>query len=279
MATATINGVELYYEEHGSGPPILFHHGFTGSHDGWVPIAERLRDRFRCILMDCRGAGDSEHPDGGYTIAQYAQDVVGMLDHLGLDQVAYVGHSMGGGIGFQLGLEHAERFTHIMLVTPISADGYAPDPEVQARGRQLRMDGDRETLIRERRTGIAREELIDDDEVADAVDRSLSVSNGHYDDGMVAMATLNVGDRLDEMTTPTLMITAGADALLPANLADFLRLPNASLHVFNRVAHGVQGEVPDEFAALVADFATHGVVNPQTLADRLAAVQAEAAAV
>ena len=166
-----------------------------------------------------------------------------------------------------------------MLVTPISADGYAPDPEVQARGRQLRMDGDRETLIRERRTGIAREELIDDDEVADAVDRSLSVSNGHYDDGMVAMATLNVGDRLDEMTTPTLMITAGADALLPANLADFLRLPNASLHVFNRVAHGVQGEVPDEFAALVADFATHGVVNPQTLADRLAAVQAQAAAV
>ena len=279
MATATINGVELYYEEHGSGPPILFHHGFTGSHDGFVPIAERLRDRFRCILMDCRGAGDSERPAGGYTIEQYAKDVVGMLDHLGLDQVAYVGHSMGGGIGFQLGLEHADRFTHIMLVTPISADGYSPDPLVSARGRQLRMDGERETLIRERKTGIAREELIDEDEVAAAVDRSLSVSDGHYDDGMVAMATLNVGDRLGEMTTPTLMITAGADALLPANLADFLRLPNASLHVFNRVAHGVQGEVPDEFAELVGDFVTHGVVNPQTLADRLAAVQAEAAAV
>ena len=279
MATATINGVELYYEEHGSGPPILFHHGFTGSHDGFVPIAERLQDRFRCILMDSRGAGDSEQPPGGYTIEQYAQDVVGMLDHLGLDQAAYVGHSMGGGIGFQLGIEHAERFTHIMLVTPISADGYAADPQVSARGRQLRMDGARDVLIRERKTGIAREELIDEAEIARDVDRSLSVSDGHYDEGMVAMATLRVGDRLDEMTTPTLMITAGADALLPANLADFQRLPNASLHVFNRVAHGVQGEVPDEFAELVADFVAHGVVNPQTLADRLAAVQAEAAAV
>lgn len=279
MATANINGVELYYEEHGSGPPILFHHGFTGSHDGWVPIAERLQDRFRCILMDSRGAGDSEHPAGGYTIEQYALDVVGMLDHLGLDQVAYVGHSMGGGIGFQLGIEHGDRFTHIMLVTPISADGYEPDPEVSARGRQLRVDGDRETLIRERKTGIAREELIDEDEVAEAVDRSLSTSDGHYDDGMVAMATLRVGDRLDEMTTPTLMITAAADFLIEANLRDYQRLPNASLHVFSRVAHGVQGEVPDEFADVVADFATHGVVNAQTLADRLAAVQAEAAAV
>lgn len=279
MATANVNGVELYYEEHGSGPPILFHHGFTGSHDGWVPIAERLQDRFRCILMDSRGAGDSEHPADGYTIEQYAKDVVGMLDHLGLDQVAYVGHSMGGGIGFQLGIEHGERFTHIMLVTPISADGYEPDPVVSARGRQLRVDGDRETLIRERKTGIAREELIDDDEVAEAVDRSLSTSDGHYDDGMVAMATLRLGDRLSEMTTPTLMITAAADFLIEANLRDYQRLPNASLHVFSRVAHGVQGEVPDEFAEVVADFATHGVVNAQTLADRLAAVQAEAAAV
>lgn len=277
MATATINGVELYYEEHGSGPPILFHHGFTGSHDGFVPIAERLQDRFRCILMDSRGAGDSEHPDGGYTIEQYARDVVGMLDHLGLDQVAYVGHSMGGGIGFQLGLEHAERFTHLVLVTPIAADGYAPDPEVSARGRRLRMDGDRDTLVRERKTGIAREELIDEDEVARDVERSIATSNGHYDDGMVAMATLRVGDRLDEMTTPTLMVTAAADFLLEANLRDFQRLPNASLHVFSRVAHGVQGEVPDEFAAVVGDFVTHGVVNAQTLADRLAAVQTAAA--
>ena len=229
--------------------------------------------------MDSRGAGDSERPDGGYTIEQYSQDIVGLLDHLGLDQVAYVGHSMGGGIGFQLGLEHAERFTHIMLVTPISADGYAADPQVSARGRQLRMDGARDVLIRERKTGIAREELIDEAEIARDVDRSLSASDGHYDDGMVAMATLRVGDRLDEMTTPTLMITSAADALLPANLADFQRLPNASLHVFNRVAHGVQDEVPDEFAELVADFVTHGVVNAQTLADRLVAVQAEAAAV
>ena len=278
MATATVNGVELYYEEHGSGTPILFHHGFTGSHDGFVPIAERLRDRFRCILMDSRGAGDSERPDGGYTIEQYAKDVVGMLDHLGLDQVAYVGHSMGGGIGFQLGLEHADRFTHIMLVTPISADGYAPDPVQSERARQLRTDGARDTLIRERMAGIAREELADEAEVTEAVDRSLSTSDGHYDDGMVAMATLRVGDRLDEMTTPTLMITAAADFLLEANLRDFQRLPNASLHVFNRVAHGVQTEVPDEFAALVADFVDHGVVNTDTMAERMAAAQAAAAA-
>ena len=79
MATANINGVELYYEEHGSGPPILFHHGFTGSHDGWAPIAERLQDRFRCILMDSRGAGDSEIAEEDLSIAFYRDFQIDLL--------------------------------------------------------------------------------------------------------------------------------------------------------------------------------------------------------
>lgn len=278
MATANVNGVELYYEEHGAGEPILFHHGFTGSHDGYVPIAERLRDRYRCILMDSRGAGDSERPAGGYTLEQYAADAVGLLDHLGIGSAAYVGHSMGGGIGFLLGLDYPERFTRLVLVTPIGADGYAPDPAQTERQRRLRAAGDRAQLIRERRAAIARQEMADDADVARAVDRSLSVSEGHYEEGMKAMAAVRLGDRLGEIATPTLMVTAAADALLEANLRDFLRLPNASLHVFSRVAHGVQTEAPGEFAEVVADFVEHGAVNAAWLAERVAEAQAQAAA-
>ena len=269
MTTADVNGFELYYEEHGAGEPIVFHHGFTASRDGWMPIVERLQDRYRCILMDARGAGDSGRPDDGYDIEQYAADVIGLADHLGLERFTYVGHSMGGGVGMQLGLDYYERLSKLVLVTPIPADGFEMDEAVLERSRRLRAEGAREVLIRERIAGVAREERADEALIARAVDRALSVSDGHYEGGQQAMREFRVRDRLEGLTTPTLMMTAAADGLLEANLIDFLRLPNATLHVFSRVAHGVQGEVPAAFARVLADFIEYGVVNAATLQERL----------
>ena len=80
MAQAIINGVELFHDEQGAGEPILFHHGYTGSHDAWDEIVPTISKRYRCIRMDCRGAGDSAHPDSGNTIEQFADDVIGMAE-------------------------------------------------------------------------------------------------------------------------------------------------------------------------------------------------------
>ena len=116
MPRTLVNGVELFHDEVGSGEPVLLHHGYTGSHDVWLKeIASRLSDRYRCIVMDARGAGDSAHPADGYTIEQYALDVIGVADALGLEKFTYVGHSMGGAIGMQLGLEFADRLAKMVL--------------------------------------------------------------------------------------------------------------------------------------------------------------------
>ena len=77
MPLANVNGVDLFYEESGSGEPIIFQHGYTGAHESWDGVIERMRDRYRCIAIDARGAGDSSHPEDGYTIEQMAADVVG----------------------------------------------------------------------------------------------------------------------------------------------------------------------------------------------------------
>ena len=273
MPRIAVNGVELYFEEHGSGDPILFHHGFTGSHDGRVPIAERLRDRYRCILMDARGAGDSERAEGGYAIEQYAADVIGLATALGLERFTYVGHSMGGGIGWWLGLEHADRLDRLVLVAPIPADGIEASDELFERARELRERGARDVMIRERLATAARPEQARDEEVARAVDRSLSSSDGHFIDSWQAMREFKVGDRLGELATPTLMIVGAADNLLRANVGDFLRLPKATLHVFSRVGHGVFVDVPDAFAEVIADFMMNGVVTAETLQERLEAAQ------
>jgi len=270
MPRTLVNGVELFHDEIGSGPPLILHHGYTGSHDAWLNlIAPRLADRYRCIVMDARGAGDSDHPEGGYSFEQYARDVVGMADALGLDRFTYVGHSMGGGIGMQLGLEHADRLDKLVLLTAIPSGGITVDPALHAEqiAERARPDAfDRMLPLRK----LARVRDVSDEQVAASLRRALSVSQGHYEDSWQAMANFNVTARLGELTTPTLVIAAAADSLSDANIRDYLLMPNATLHVFSRVSHGVPTDVPEELAAVLADFFEHGVVNATTEAARIA---------
>jgi pimeloyl-ACP methyl ester carboxylesterase len=116
MATATINGVKLFYDENGAGEPLLLHHGYTGSHYSYDDVVPALAAKFRVIRMDGRGAGDSERPAAGHTIEQYAADVIGMADHLGLNRFTYIGHSMGGVIGYELGLSFPQRLDRLVLI-------------------------------------------------------------------------------------------------------------------------------------------------------------------
>jgi pimeloyl-ACP methyl ester carboxylesterase len=270
MPHRLVNDVELFYEDTGGpGEAILFHHGYTGSHDGWPPIIEQLRGDYRCVMMDARGAGDSAHPDSGYTIEQYAADVVGMADALGIDRFTYVGHSMGGGIGMWLGLEYAARLDRLVLVAPVGSGGIALPAAMREAMAKLWYDRDAEELIRQRIAGAARPERVDEVATKARVDRALSVSKGHYEGSWESMTTFSVTDRLGELTTPTLMIAGAADALARANLEDYLRLPNATLHVFSRVGHFVPTDVPDEFVAVLRDFMHNGVVSAAILQHRI----------
>jgi 3-oxoadipate enol-lactonase len=267
-----VNDVELWFEDSGGdGEVILFHHGYTGSHDSWGSVVERLGGRYRCVLMDCRGAGDSAHPAEGYTIEQYAADVVALADARGIDRFTFVGHSMGGGVGMWLGLEHADRLDRLVLVAAVGSGGVHIDDELREAARQLWYARDAEELARQRIVTAARPEIVDETQVKARVDRALSVSEGHYEASWAALVAFDVSDRLAELTTPTLVVAGGADTLLPANLEDYLRLPNATLHVFHRVGHSVAADVPEQFAALLEDFMTHGVVNAATLQERLGA--------
>jgi pimeloyl-ACP methyl ester carboxylesterase len=262
MARATINGADLFYDEQGSGEPVLFHHGYTGSHDSWDETVARLSSKYRCIVMDCRGAGDSEHTADGYTIAQYAADAVGLMDHLGIDKFTYVGHSMGGITGMQLGMDYADRLEKLVLVAPAPADGVDAPPEGHEESRALRAAEAKDELIRQRVLMNPRGRTAE--EIAPAVDRAISVSDGHFEGSWDALVDFRPGDKISEIQTPTLMASGAADGLLAANLKDFQRLPNATLHVFSRVGHGVPQDVPDDFAAVLEDFLTHGVVNAET---------------
>ncbi len=267
MPHATINGNQLFYDERGSGEAVLFHHGYTGSHDAYDDVVPHLAGKYRAIRMDGRGAGDSTRDATGHSIEQYAADVIGMADYLGLDKFTYVGHSMGGVIGYELGLSYADRLNKLVLVAPAPADGVNVPPEYRARAKELHHSKNIDRLMFEAMITTARprsRELVEARQR-----RGLSVSDAHHEESWQALVDYHKGDRLGEIKTPTLMVVGAADGLLTSNLTDFPRLGNATLHVFSRVSHGIPYEIPDEFAAVVLDFLEHGVVTAVTQMEKL----------
>ena len=265
MAHATINGARLWYDmsgpEHGRAP-LLLHHGYTASRVNWLPVAEKLAQRHRIVLMECRGTGESEHTAAGYTLEQYAADVIGIADHLGIDRFTFAGHSMGGGVGYLLALGSPQRLERLILMASIPADGFGNvDPSWREARALLRRNRDRAALLAQYRAGCVRPDVETDAWLQSRVDHVLGVSDGHFDGGAEAMRTLRVGDRLTDIRTPTLVIAGSADGLLNANLADFARLPNAALAVFPRAGHDVALHEPEGVAAAIDEFVRHGIAR------------------
>ncbi len=262
MSHATLNGARIWFEVRGRGAPVLLHHGYTASRVNWMPVAERLERSFQVILMECRGTGESEHTPGGYSLEQYTSDVLALLDHLGLSRVTFAGHSMGGGIGYLLGLDHAERLDKLVLMAPIPANGTGPPTEDGAARAAERRSGNRAALLARYRAERFREDVETDAWFESRVDHVLGVSDGHYEGGADSMRALRLKDRLGELETPTLMIAGAADGLLRPNLSDYRRLPNATLEVLSRAGHEVAIHEPERVASAMNGFLVHGLPRP-----------------
>src|SRR5438067_1155616 len=134
MATATVDSIELYYEEHGRGDPLLLIMGLAADSTAWMFQVPDFARRYRTIAFDNRGVGRSSRPPGPYTIHQMADDAAGLLDALDLQRAHVLGVSMGGMIAQELALRHPERVHLIqsptlvitrdadLLVSPANSD-------------------------------------------------------------------------------------------------------------------------------------------------------------
>src|SRR5207237_9695089 len=114
---ADVNGIRLYYESQGDGPPVVLVHGLGLSGDMWRYQAPALAQRYRVITLDTRGHGQSSKPPGPYDMAMYVEDMRQLLDFLGFEKPVLIGLSMGGGIVQSFALAHLERVLALGLIS------------------------------------------------------------------------------------------------------------------------------------------------------------------
>jgi len=116
VPNVSVNGISLYYEESGSGQPLVFIPGLGGTTDLWALQTRYFQSHYRCITIDNRGAGRSDKPAGPYTQEQFARDLAGLLDALKIDEpILLVGASMGGIIAQAFIHDYPERVRKLVL--------------------------------------------------------------------------------------------------------------------------------------------------------------------
>ncbi len=237
----TLNGIQLYFEVHGSGEPLLLLHGFSGSSQDWPPLTVGWCPDFQHILLDLRGHGRSSILSQPFRHDEAAADVLALLDHLEISACKGVGISGGGNVLLHMATKQPERVKAMVLV---SATPYFP-----AQARPI-MHQYSNNLPEEQRETLRRRHPGGDAQIKAILD-----------------STKAFADSYDDMNfTPPLLSTIQARALIVQGDRDFLypvelsvemarAIPQSSLWIIPGGGHGpVFGERWPEFLKTSAAF-------------------------
>lgn len=256
MPFATLpDGIRLYYEELGTGEPLLLVSGQGGDHTGWDEIRADFAEHYHVIVYDHRGTGQSDKPtEPPYTTRGFARDAIALLDHLGIPRAHAYGVSMGGRICQWLGIDHAERIGALVLgcTTPGNAHGVRRPADVNAIMANPTADSWTtmlETIFSPAWMQAHPEKLKDMQKGNPIPDYARKL---HYQ----ASEGHDSWDLLPTISGPTLVIHGSDDRVNPTANAYLLaeRIPGAELYIVEGGRHGYDLEFREEASRVVLDF-------------------------
>jgi len=256
MPTTEVNGIELYYEEHGRGYPVVFLHGFAGGTHMWGPQVSVFSENYRFIIYDNRGHGQSESPSSPdqYSYDIVLEDLYQLLGKLDISRVVLGGLSMGGLLCLRFYLKHPEMVTALILMD--SGPGYRNPTHraeynrvCEAQAEFLETEGivafaddpqtpidfpytPREIMLRHKPTGLA-----------------------NMSRKVVAQHNSQVMERLSEVKVPTLVLVGELDTSF-LRAADYMTktIPGARQVTIPQAGHGANLDNPAAFNQAVLSF-------------------------
>lgn len=261
MPLVELNRIDRFYQETGSGAPLLLINGIGGTSLSWEPLLPALSVRFRVITSDNRGAGRSAAPPGPYTTRQMADDTAALLARLGVARAHVVGSSLGGMIAQELALAYPSLVDRLVLYGTFARPRRAVmDPWLDFVVQVAeRLDADAAVLAW--LPWLYTPAFLSNPE---RVEAALAWQDPYPvpAHGIVAQAeaarTHDTLDRLSQIATPTLVLVGAEDIVTPIYYARELveRIPGARLQVLARGGHSAIWEDPEAGAAALLAFLT-----------------------
>jgi 3-oxoadipate enol-lactonase len=261
MPTVNANGIDLYYEEQGSGEPLLFISGLGGNLLSWSLVLPSFVERHRCIVFDNRGVGRSAVPPGPYTIEQMAADAAALLGAIGVERADCVGVSLGSSVLQALCYRHPNAVRRAVLLSGFPSYTGVQHAWLDA-NLQLRAAGaDQTTLFVANMPWVFTPRLLSDHE---GVMKYAALALGNpYPTSVEGHAAQSAGIRsfdsrphLGEVKAPVLIVVGAEDVLTPVHQSIEMAqlIPNARLVVLPRGGHGMLAEYQDDVVRVARHF-------------------------
>ncbi|UCD63582.1 MAG: alpha/beta fold hydrolase [Candidatus Zixiibacteriota bacterium] len=261
MAYLTIGDYRLYYEDFPprtagtSKHPVVFLHGFTLDHRLWSGDAAHFSRSYRVLVLDSKGHGLSDTPPTGYSRDDRVEDLVSLVNNLGINKAHIVGLSMGGSTAIGLALKYSERMASMTLVST-GAAGFDVGPKIRGIDRLAREKG-----IESARDKWLRVSLMwykkDKKHIRDLVEKMIREHSGAvWKDPMRGRYPRRYDlDDAHRITVPTLILAGRLDKIfLELSRKLHERIPGSRLSVFESVGHVLNLEAPDRFRKQLESF-------------------------
>jgi pimeloyl-ACP methyl ester carboxylesterase len=275
MPTYSNAGLQLHFEELGTGPTLVLLHGF-GQHGGaWEETLDVYRRYFRVLVPDMRGCGRSEAATPGFSIRDLAADLVALLDHLQIERAHFAGWSLGGAVGLELALGWPDRLKTLSLHSTFAGGRAEYQRNWITMRKKIILSGDKELDMATRIIGFFSPEFVNEHpERIDAFKRR-ELANP-YPGSEAGLAGQNAAaqqhearDRLGLIKMPTLITVGSADrtTLPAASRLMHQEIAGSELVIFDNAGHFPAFQVRDEFLSVSLGFLLkHEAVSPRAAA-------------
>lgn len=253
--------IDIYYELHGQGPPLVLIMGLRRNAQWWYQQIPAFSKHFRVLVFDNRGSGRSSQPDTPYSIALLAADAIALLEHLNIGRADILGYSMGGYIAQELAIRRPEMVRRLVLVSTGAggASGVRMAPEQRREFENVAGLSPAEAL---QKNLFAYFSPAYSDSHPQEMARFMEVSLRHLQAPQAflrqyqACLEHDTTGRLGQVTAPALIMAGNEDPVLPPANAHILKqlLPQAELQLFPGGRHSFMLQMPAEFNRAVLRF-------------------------
>lgn len=253
------NGIQINYELSGrkGAPIVVLSHSLSSSLLMWNPQMDVLNPYFQVVRYDTRGHGASDAPSGAYTLELLGEDVIGLLDNLNMNQVHFVGLSMGGMIGQYLALNHPHRLKSLALCDTAAIAPADAQPLWQERIEKACKQG-MEALLEETLERWFTPSFLKQNPPMLTLIRQqfLATPVSGYIGCIEAIRKLNYLDQLSRIKIPTLIMVGEDDLGTPVSASEAIheRLSNSKLVILPSARHLSNIEQKDAFNTVLLSF-------------------------
>lgn len=260
MPKVKVNDINMYYEIHGKGDPVILIQGLGGNHTFWYPNLKQLSSKFKIVLLDYRGSGDTDKPDMEYTIRMFADDIAVLMDKIEIRFAHVVGRSMGGCIAQELAINYPDKVRSLILAaTWAKADAYLVRL-FEARSQLVEKVG----LQGMFGTGVfmsyTRDFFEEKNKEHYNVIKKMVFANEQppraFHLQAMAGTKYNSLNRISKIKAATLVIHGKEDILVPPKFGEELakRIPGAKLILLDNLGHAFYEQAPETFNKIAMDF-------------------------